>query len=472
MRRMTSAAFRSNQLVYLAHSECLTSCEDDQVSVLDAFTSTWSNARSTFGESPPQTGASYDNSGTLRQLQSDLESATPGTRWTGAAASAYDTANTEHGRVIGQLAGVDQRLRAQVDQSAQVVTTGRDNLEAVRKWVLDAAASVPQNAAGERMLLPIVQKGIAEVIDIVRASNGDLNAIGAKIRELGDEYRALGEQKFGTKTDMVTGDDAPPQSEYEAALREAGLLDGPPPEGYYKEWLENAQRQGVPPAVIVDIARRHNITPQSFAVLNGMERVKDPDGKSFFLIPKGTSGEDARKATLMTYILNAGTDYGEDGAGNDFTPEPYSADEVQRIIDRQAANSWTYDEDVEFILGNDGALMTTPNGILMGMGGNWVQDQFSWKGGTAWGDIFMENIDHGHNPAEQLRNIVKYGYSWNVGDDGVPRAGLLDLDRLLHHEEMHSRQWADKGYFGMLWAVATNPDGIEREAGLGDGGYK
>ena len=48
------------------------------------------------------------------------------------------------------------------------------------------------------------------------------------------------------------------------ALRDAGLLTGPPPDGYYKEWLENAERQGVPPKVIVDIARRHDITPEDF----------------------------------------------------------------------------------------------------------------------------------------------------------------------------------------------------------------
>ena len=31
-------------------------------------------------------------------------------------------------------------------------------------------------------------------------------------------------------------------------------------------------------------------------------------------------------------------------------PESYTADEVQRIIDRQRANAWTYDRDVRFIL--------------------------------------------------------------------------------------------------------------------------
>lgn len=442
--------------------------------VLDAFTSTWSNARTTFGQGTPQTGEPFDASSQLGQLESNLSAAAPGSRWTGSASAAYDAVNTEHRRVIGELGGLDQRLRTQIDRSAQVVTAGRADLDAVRKWVLDAANAVPRNAAGERMLLPIVQKGLGEVAQIVSRSNGELNAIGAGIRGLDMEYRALGDQRFagGDQRGKDGDNPAEPQNPYEKALREAGLLDGPPPDGYYREWLENAQRQGVPPEVIVDIARRHNITPESFNVLNGMEKVTDKDGKSFFLIPKGTSGEDARKAVLMTYVLNAGTDYGEHGTGNDFTPEPYSADEVQRIVDRQESNSWTYDKDVSFILGNDGALMTTPNGMLMGMGGNWVQDQFSWKGGTAWGDIFMENIDHAHGPAEQLRQIVESGKSWNVNADGIPEPGSLDLDRLLHHEEMHSRQWADEGYFGMLWAAMTDSDGIEKEAGLGDGGYK
>ena len=149
--------------------------------------STWSTARSTFGDGSPQTGDRYDNSSSLRQLQSDLAAAAPGSRWTGSAASAYACANSEHRRVVSDLAGLDQRLRAHVDQSAAVVSTGRVNLDAVRKWVTAAAASVPQNAAGERMMLPIVQKGIAELMNIMQTSNGQLNSIGAKIRGLGDE---------------------------------------------------------------------------------------------------------------------------------------------------------------------------------------------------------------------------------------------------------------------------------------------
>jgi uncharacterized protein YukE len=164
--------------------------------VLTAFLSTWSNARQTFGEGTPQPGAQYDKSGELRRAQSTVQSAAPGSRWTGAAANAYGAANAEHARVIGQLAGLDQRLSAHVDQSAAVVAAARRDLDSVRKWVVDAAASTRQGHAGEQMRLAIVQKGIAQVQDIIQRSNRELNAIGEQIRGLGDEYQALSNQKF------------------------------------------------------------------------------------------------------------------------------------------------------------------------------------------------------------------------------------------------------------------------------------
>jgi hypothetical protein len=133
------------------------------VSVLNAFLSAWSNARQTYGEGTPQTGAQYDGSSTLNQLQSTVQTAAPGSKWTGSAAIAYGAANTEHGRVLGQLAGLDQRLSAHVDKTAEVVAAGRRDLDAVRKWVVDAPANVPQNAAGERMQMAIVQKGLSQV---------------------------------------------------------------------------------------------------------------------------------------------------------------------------------------------------------------------------------------------------------------------------------------------------------------------
>lgn len=169
------------------------------MSVIDAFLSTWSNARSTYGEGTPQTGARYDNSSALRGLQTNLESAAPGSRWTGAAATNYDGANTEHRRVFGALADLDCRLATEVDNSAQSVDAGRRNLEALRTWVVDAANSVPPGKAGDHMRMVIAQKGLAQLQQIVQQSNAESNAIGGRIRVLEDEFRALGNQKFAGK---------------------------------------------------------------------------------------------------------------------------------------------------------------------------------------------------------------------------------------------------------------------------------
>jgi hypothetical protein len=241
--------------------------------------------------------------------------------------------------------------------------------------------------------------------------------------------------------------------------------------GYFTKWLENAERRGVPSGVADEIARRHAITPESFGILAQAEEIMDPGAKSFFLIPPGTGRHDARKATLMSYIVNAGTDYGRAGElPTDFPETPYSAAEVARIIKRQKANRWSYARDVRFVHRNGGRLVTTPNGMLMGLGGNWIQRRFSQRGGTTWGDIFMINMGKVADPAERLRRIVRSGHAW----------GNLDLDRVLHHEERHSRQWAAKGYAGMLrdygWELVRElvfgaANRLEEDAGLSDGGY-
>jgi hypothetical protein len=166
------------------------------LSVLDAFLSTWSNARSTFGEGTPETGAQYDKSGPLLNMQASVQSAAPGSTWSGTAAGAYATANTVHGEVFGKLAVLDQRLSAQVDQSSQVVDAGRKNLDALRQWVIDAAASVPAGKNRDQLLMPIVQKGLSQLTDIVTKANGDLATIGRQVRTIGNEYQTLGNQKF------------------------------------------------------------------------------------------------------------------------------------------------------------------------------------------------------------------------------------------------------------------------------------
>lgn len=162
---------------------------------IDAFMSTWSNARSTLGEGTPQDGTQFDRSTQLRQAQSGVESATPGSRWTGTAADSYAETNSKQAQVLRQMAGLDQRLGAEVDRSAAVVTAGRQNLDQVRQWVLDAASTVPPGADREQALMPIARKGIGDVVDVVRQTNSDLNAIGGRIQTIGNEYRVLGGPK-------------------------------------------------------------------------------------------------------------------------------------------------------------------------------------------------------------------------------------------------------------------------------------
>jgi hypothetical protein len=241
---------------------------------------------------------------------------------------------------------------------------------------------------------------------------------------------------------------------------------------YSERWRENAERRGVPSHVVAEIGRRHAITPRRFALLEDMEEINDPRGKSFFLLPPGITGDDARAATLLTYVLNAGTDYGNAADSRpDFPETPYCAAEVARIINRQNANRWSYARDVRFVHRNGGRLVTTPNGMLMGLGGNWLQRLFSQRGGTTWGDIFMVNAGRVADPAGLLRRIVGSGSAWR----------RVELDRLLHHEERHAQQWAARGYVGMLrdygWELIREltlgmPNRLEEDAGLSDGSYR
>jgi hypothetical protein len=161
------------------------------LSVVDAFLSTWSDARATFGQGTPDTGAKFDQSGPLLTMQANVQSVAPASTWSGVGASAYGTANTKHGAVLGKIAGLDQRLSAQVNQSSEVVAAGRRALDALRHWVIDAAAAVPPGKNRDQMLLPIAQKGLDRLTEIVNKSNGDLSTIGGEIRKLDAEFKAL-----------------------------------------------------------------------------------------------------------------------------------------------------------------------------------------------------------------------------------------------------------------------------------------
>ncbi len=260
--------------------------------------STWSKARETFGEGVPQTGERFDQSGPLNQLKTTVDSAAPGSRWSGTAAGAYGAANTDHGNVIGQMAGLDQRFGAQVTQAANIVQTGRQNLDSIRQWVQDAAGSVPAGKNREQLLLPIVQKGLGQVQDVVTTSNGQLNAVGVDVKKLGGEYDALGNQKFGTPKEGpdlqgVKGDEDDNKkkspSEQGAADSEA-LQDG-------KLTSEQQER----------LARNTKLTPEQQAALDQGKLALPPDRMAYL---QGFSREfgDKTPAEINAIMDKSGAD--------------------------------------------------------------------------------------------------------------------------------------------------------------------
>ncbi|GAT01790.1 uncharacterized protein RMCFA_1902 [Mycolicibacterium fortuitum subsp. acetamidolyticum] len=115
----------------------------------------------------------------------------------------------------------------------------------------------------------------------------------------------------------------------------------------------------------------------------------------------------------------------------------------------------------------------------MGLGGNMVEDQLSQLGGSTVGDVFLVNIDNPADPAQQLRDIIDSGQAWYSEQRPLP-GSTIDLDRILHHEERHSQQWADLGYENMVeqygqkmveeW-ITKQRNPFETNAGASDGGY-
>ncbi len=192
------------------------------MSVLNAFLATWSRARATYGDGPPQTGDAFDQSAGLLRLRDDLDAADPDRHWSGTAAAQYARANAVHQRTLSDIADLDRRLAAQIDRSAEIVRSGRQDLDRVRRWVLDAAATVPQGPARERMLAPVIKAGLAQVGDAVIRTSNHLTAIGSDIRIIGDEYRVLGDRPKPGERSRDDGDhvqaldvpEAPPPSSY------------------------------------------------------------------------------------------------------------------------------------------------------------------------------------------------------------------------------------------------------------------
>jgi uncharacterized protein YukE len=201
------------------------------VSALDGFYATWNDARNTFGEGTPQGGSQIDASPTFSKLGEDVQAAAPGDTWTGAGSEAYGGANKKHGENLTKLADLDRRLAAQLDQAADVVTTGRGNLDAVRQWVTDAANSVPPGKQRDELLMKIANSGLGQVSEIVQTSNDANNTIRDNMNRLKPEFEAIGfKEEKGDGEDPLAAhgdeEDKPGEEKEDKSAEEQGKKDG------------------------------------------------------------------------------------------------------------------------------------------------------------------------------------------------------------------------------------------------------
>lgn len=236
------------------------------MSVLGSFLTTWSQARATFGHGAPLPGSTVDASSTLQRLEAETRTAAPTSTWAGGAADAYDTKNAEHAGTLAQMAELDVRIGLEVDRSAAVVGDGRVQLDSVKDWVLSVAASVPNDAAGEQMLLPIVGKGCADVADILTSSNGQLAIIAERIRHLGSDYAAL-----GGAVDPIDGI-PPPVDPLDEILRKYQVSEDP--DGV-RDWEPGWPLNALTDPKRVTAAEARILDDMSALELRDMDQIKD-----------------------------------------------------------------------------------------------------------------------------------------------------------------------------------------------------
>ncbi|OKH68256.1 alpha/beta hydrolase [Mycolicibacterium sp.] len=185
--------------------------------LLDAYMSTWSKARETFGDGVPDDGSRLDASSRLQRMKGNVEAAAPDARWQGGASQAYAAANQAHAAAYGTLAELDTRMVTEVSHAADVVTAGRRRLDVSRDWVVSAVAYVPNSLAGQTMLAGIVRRGSADIGGILEKSTADMADIGRRVSGIRADYEALSalgrneflplqpEGSIGTGTDMSSG---------------------------------------------------------------------------------------------------------------------------------------------------------------------------------------------------------------------------------------------------------------------------
>lgn len=195
---------------------------------LDGFYSTWNKAKATFGEGTPTDGSHYDGSSSqLLKMKGMVESAQPDHRWQGTGSEAYAAANKEHAAVYQKLAELDKKMAAEVTNAANIVTSGRNQLDATKSWVDSMVASLPPTSARDRenKLIPIANQGISQVNTTVQNANRDMLAIGLRVSGIKNEYDELTNQKFAGEKPPAAGDK--PEDKKKPELNsENGRTDG------------------------------------------------------------------------------------------------------------------------------------------------------------------------------------------------------------------------------------------------------
>lgn len=148
----------------------------------------------------PADGSHFDGSSSrLTQMKSTIESATPGDGWQGSASRAYAAANKEHASVYGKLAELDKKMATELTNAANVVTNGRNQLDATKSWVDSAVNSLSSSLsaqAREKILIPLAREGITQVNSTVQNANKDMLTIGQNVNGLKGQFDELTNQKF------------------------------------------------------------------------------------------------------------------------------------------------------------------------------------------------------------------------------------------------------------------------------------
>lgn len=240
------------------------------VGALDGFYSTWSQARQTYGEGPPATGERFDASSTLNQLKSDMDAAKPEGRWSGKASEAYGTANAQHQQVIGRIGELDQKLAAQVNNASALVSNGRTQLDELKTWVTNAAASTTNDQAGRTVQMQIAKQGLARLTEIMTGTHGEMQTVKGNITTIQAGYDELKQDMRFAKEDKG---DADPLKENEEKPPEMHAL---PPEEQARRDVEDALAgdQGAAGRVeetLSSIKPGQDLSPQQDAYLSQMQ---------------------------------------------------------------------------------------------------------------------------------------------------------------------------------------------------------